>query len=134
MRLSASKGRCLAWYVGPSPAGVSEPDPGAGALGLWAGTQRLAGQMATHRPREDLTEGTASWWAQPVAAGCGPGGCAAWDAVCPAPLPVPSFRAALPSVCGRQRCTRAKLQTVRAPLNSRPTGGKRLPAVSFDPC
>lgn len=89
MRLSASKGRCLARYVGSSPAGVSEPDPGAGALGLWAGTQRLAGQMATRRPREDLTEGTASWWAHLVAAGCGPGGCCCLGCCLPRPSPCP---------------------------------------------
>lgn len=104
------------WYLGPSLAGVSEPDPGAGALGLWAGTQRLAGQMATLRglektSRKGLPCGGHARWQQIVAQE----GAAAWGVLCPASLPVPSFRAALLSACGRQGCLRAELQTVRAP-------------------
>ena len=60
-------------------------------------------------------------------------GAAAWGVLCTS-LPVPSFGAALLSACGSQGCLRAELQAVRAPLNSRPTGRRQHPALSFDPC
>lgn len=72
----------------------------------------MSGQADGHtlRPREDLTEGTALWWAQPVAADCSPGGCFCLGCSLPASVPVPSFLVAQMSACGRHRCLRAELQ------------------------
>lgn len=120
--MSASKGRYLAWYLGPSLVGVSEHNPGAATLVFWAGTHRLARQMAMLRGLEATSrEGPLccqhTLWQLIVAQV----GAAALDVFCPVSFPVLSFRV-MPSVCGGQRCIRAKHQTVRVPPNSRPMG------------